>query len=103
LPAWERCRLTIWDDEDIVRWEDEDADVRLDDEQIVISYVDADGPVVWVGENDGRDRFELFTRSHVRRGVLELSEDGTTFDGVWSEREAEGTWRVVLGTQVEKN
>jgi hypothetical protein len=96
LPSWSNCKIEIFSGDGTVAWEDATAEVRLDEREIVVSYFDEDGPVVYVGRNRGTRRFDLACRSRARRATLERSADGVLLDGTWLEGDDKGTWKVSL-------
>ncbi len=97
MPRWSRCHVRIACDDGSPDHEDDDADVGIEAGQIVISYMDDEGPVVLAGREQEPGSFELVARSRLRRATLVRSSDGRTLAGAWSERERGGKWLVELG------
>ncbi len=97
MPGWSRCKLELHDPGGDIVFEDDDCDVRIDPGRIRVSWFHEDGPVVFVGGNDGGGRFELVCRSRPRRGRLELRRAPDVLEGTWSEDGLEGGWRIELG------
>jgi hypothetical protein len=97
VPRWSHSRVQIICDDGSPDHEDDDADVGIEDGQIVVSYMDDEGPVVLAGRVQTPGHFDLVARSRLRRATLVRSADGRTLAGAWSERERRGNWLVELG------
>ena len=97
MPRWSRCRVTISCDDGSPSHEDADADAGIEDGQIMVAYMDDEGPVVLAGREQEPGHFELVGRSRLRRATLVRSGDGRALAGAWSERERGGKWLVELG------
>ena len=97
MPRWSHCRVRIACDDGSPEHADDDSDVGIEDGQIVVSYMDDEGPVVLAGREQEPGHFELVARSRLRRATLVRSADGRTLAGAWSERESGGKWLVELG------
>jgi hypothetical protein len=96
LKRWSDCTVEIFGPDGALEWREGDCDVRLGERDIVISYFDEEGPLVFIGPNDGSGRFELHCRSRVRRAVVQLEADESRLEGSWSESGERGTWRILL-------
>jgi hypothetical protein len=96
LRRWSNCTVEIFAPDGTLERREADCDVRLGERDIVISYFDDEGPLVFSGPNDGSGRFDLHCRSRVRRVSMRLEEDESRLEGSWSEDGEEGSWRILL-------
>jgi hypothetical protein len=82
LRRWSNCTVEIFAPDGTLERREADCDVRLGERDIVISYFDDEGPLVFSGPNDGSGRFDLHCRSASRggrespRGKLERGRRG---------------------------
>jgi len=97
VPRWSHSRVRIVYDDGSPDHADDDSDVGIEGGQIVVAYMDDEGPVVLAGREQAPGHFELVARSRLRRATLVRSSDGRTLAGAWNERERGGEWSVDLG------
>lgn len=76
--------------------EDWPCEVRFDDEGIVVSYWDDNGPVVYKGRMMGEGHYRLESARPEGEANLHCFRGGILFDGWWNEDGAEGMWRIKL-------
>jgi hypothetical protein len=69
--------------------------VRIDERTLALSYQDADGPVVYQGQERGEGHYELANASG-GRGTLHCFKGSVFLEGYWIEKGAEGMWRIRL-------
>ena len=93
---WEGCRVEVVTEAGGSRFDDDDCDVRLEGDQLVVTYWDENGAVVFDGSRDEGGVFDLWCRSRPRRAELHFCEENRALEGSWSERESRGTWRIEL-------
>lgn len=72
-------------------------EVRIDEREIVVSYEDDDGIVVYRGPNDGSGHFSLEAPERNGRASLHCFKNGNFLEGYWAEGGARGMWRIELG------
>ena len=93
MPSYSGCRVVVTYDDGSERFEDEDCEVSLDDDQILVTYWDERGPVVMQGRGQGAS-YEMAARSRPRK--LTLTRRGDVFEGTWVERDETGALRIEL-------
>ncbi len=94
--VWEGCRVEVVPEAGASPFDDDDCDVRLEGDQLVVTYWDEDGVVVFDGNRDADGKFDLWCRSRPRRAELRFCEENRVLEGSWSERENRGSWRIEL-------
>jgi hypothetical protein len=75
-------------------------EVRIDENEIAVSYEDNDGIVIYHGNNDGSGHFTLEFNAPGRNGRASLHRflpDGNILEGYWIEDGSMGMWRIELG------
>ncbi len=75
-------------------------EVRIDEREIVVSYEDEYGVVIYRGDNDGSGHFNLEFNAPGRNGRASLHRflpDGNILEGYWIEDGSMGMWRIELG------
>ncbi len=100
MPVWSKCRIEVVTCEGAT-FVDDDCEVRIDAQGVAVSYFDDQGPVVFVGSNDGSGHFELSCRSRPRRATLHMLPDGRVLEGSWLEADARGFYRITLAGEEE--
>jgi len=78
--------------------EDADSALQLAGGELLLSYWDEHGAVVFAGSEAAPGRFELTARSRPRRCTLQR-EDSRTFTGSWVQGDECGTLRVEIATE----
>jgi hypothetical protein len=73
-----------------------DCEVRIGNNNIVISYKDAQGTARYIGKEIGRGHYLLECPARNGRATLHMFPDGKILDGYWSEEGYEGFWRIYL-------
>jgi hypothetical protein len=74
--------------------ENEVCELRMDDTQIVLSYEDEDGYVIYKGKNNGDGHFELSCPERNGKATLHVFRGCSKLDGYWQEDGYHGMWRV---------
>ena len=95
LLQYSGCRVAVGAAADQPDFEDDDADLALGDGQLLLSYWDEQGAVVFAGVEARPGRFELTARSRPRRATLERAGPRRLV-GRWEEAGASGTLCVEL-------
>ena len=72
-------------------------EVRISKDEIVVSYDDEDGPVVYKGKNKGDGHFDLRARKVEGQASLHMFEGSHILEGFWKEGIKKGMWRIMLG------
>ncbi|MHB1643403.1 MAG: hypothetical protein ACYCS8_12220 [Acidithiobacillus sp.] len=73
-------------------------EVRIDEREIVVSYEDDDGVVIYRGNNDGSGHFSLEAPERNGRASLHrFIPNGNFLEGYWIEGGSTGMWRIELG------
>lgn len=76
---------------------DSPCEVRIDGNEIVVSYEGDDGPIIYKGQAMGVGHFELRSAAVDGRATLHMFEGGKSLEGFWVEDGIEGMWRITLG------
>jgi hypothetical protein len=90
------CRVVVRDADGAILFEDADCELRAEPGELLLTWFDDGGPVVWVGRETAPGSYALVCRSRPRAGVLELAGDARRLHGSWRERDRRGTWSVEL-------
>jgi len=98
MPSFSNCRIVVTCDDGRPVHEDRSAQVRIDEDFLIVHYWDDEGPVVFVAERPRGRVFELKCRSRPRQARLELSASGDRLSGSWREDDHEGTLVVEIPT-----
>jgi hypothetical protein len=96
MPVWEDARVdTVYYDERVA---DENApcDVRIDGDQIVVSYEDEEGKVVYTGKSHGPGHYHLAAPERKGTATLHKFEGSKFLEGFWIEDGWKGFWRITL-------
>ena len=95
MPVWSDCKADIiyYDEEADI---DEPCEVRIDKDEIIVSYDDEDGPVVYKGKNNGNGHFNLKAPEINGQASLHRFKDGEILEGFWIEGSNKGMWRIRL-------
>lgn len=97
MKTWSGCRVSVLDASGAVVASADDAEVSLDDAgELLVSFFDDDGPLVFHGCADPAGEFDLWCRGRPRRATLCFRADHSRLEGGWRERDATGTWRIEL-------
>lgn len=92
---WKKCTMdTFYYDGEADT--DSDCEVRIDGNEIVISYDGGEGPVVYKGQAKGTGHYELRSVGVEGRATLHMFEGGKFLEGFWIEDGTEGMWRITL-------
>ncbi len=92
----ENCRVEVRSSAGELVFTSDDCDVRFDGDQLVVSYWDDDGAVVFAGRANEGGRFELWCRTRPIRAELAKSADGARLSGTWSRDDESGPWSIDL-------
>jgi hypothetical protein len=93
--GWRTCRVSLYEG-DVRVHEDADARCRIAGGEILVAYMDDEGPVVLAGHARTPGCFDLHARSRPRRADLALAGDGCHLAGAWRERDRSGRWEIAL-------
>lgn len=81
----------------------DDCEVIINDNEIVISYEESDGIVVYQGANKGDGHFRLASNYEGRGATLHMFEGDIELVGTWFENGQLGVWIIVLGEPLKAN
>ena len=82
--------------------EDGDGELRLDEREIVLSYMDEDGHrVEYRGKNTRDGHFELRCPERGGHASLHGFQGGKILEGYWHEGGYRGMWRVRVDKKIE--
>ena len=97
MNIWSQCLADIvYYDNAYACTEDIGYQVRLEGDELVLTYEDREGPVEYRGKEQGAGHFWLYCPE--RKGVATLHRfpDGNILEGYWIERGCRGMWRITL-------
>jgi hypothetical protein len=94
--TFESCHVVVYAADGQVLFDDRDCDVRVEPSQIVISYWDDQGAIVFSGRANDEGLYDLWCRSRRRRAEMRYAEESHAFEGTWREDEERGSWRIAL-------
>ena len=93
---FEGCRVVVLSESGDVLFDDDDCDLRVEPTQLVVSYWDDLGAVVFSGRADDNGLYDLWCRSRPRRAELRYEQGDRAFEGTWREEDQCGSWRIAL-------
>ena len=76
--------------------EGEECEIRIDKNEIVISYEEDDGVVVYKGQDEGNGHFVLECPERQGRATLHQIPKSKYLEGFWIEGGYKGFWRITL-------
>lgn len=76
--------------------EGEECEIRIDGNEIVVSYEDDDGVVIYRGKDEGHGHFVLECPERQARATLHQIPESRFLEGFWIEEGYRGFWRITL-------
>lgn len=76
--------------------EREECEIRINGNEIVVSYEDDDGVVIYKGKDKGHGHFVLECPERQARVTLHRILNGKFLEGYWIEKDYRGFWRITL-------
>lgn len=77
-------------------WENEECEIRINDGEIVVSYEDDHGVVVYKGKDEGTGHFVLECPAKRAKATLHQFPKSKFLEGFWLEEGSRGFWRITL-------
>jgi hypothetical protein len=77
-------------------FEGEECEIRINGNEIVISYSDSDGVVIYKGKDEGSGHFVLECPERRGRATLHQIPTSKFLEGFWVEDGDKGFWRITL-------
>lgn len=97
MARWENCKADIYyQDGRKALLGDAGYDVRIDEKEIVVSYKDEDGYVVYRGANKGDGHYELAAPERDSHAILHQLPECDILEGFWVEDGERGMWAIFL-------
>jgi hypothetical protein len=97
MARWENCKADIYyQDGRSACLGEAGYDVRIDQNEIVVSYHDGDGHVVYKGANPGNGHFELEAPERDGHTTLHQLPGNEILEGFWVENGMRGMWAIFL-------
>lgn len=98
MTVWHNCLVdVIYYDERSALLRDEGYEIKIDDQEIVVSYQDDEGWVEYRGKNNGDGHFQLIAPERNGKSSLHrFLPDGEILEGYWQEDGHQGMWRITL-------
>ncbi|HPL67776.1 MAG TPA: hypothetical protein PLG94_14690, partial [Smithellaceae bacterium] len=95
MTVWNNCKADIiyYDGEADI---DEHCEVKIDKDEIIVSYAGENGPVVYKGKNNGDGHFELSASIVNGHATLHRLKYSNILEGFWLEDGYKGMWRIKL-------
>jgi hypothetical protein len=96
MTIWKNCIADIYYQDDKPALNDPGYEVRITDDELVVSY---EGEVGWVnykGRDLGGGHYELFSREVNGRTLLHRLGESEILEGYWAENGCRGMWRLHL-------
>jgi len=83
-------------------YENEECEIRIDDKEIVVSYQDDNGFVIYKGKEDGHGHYVLKCPEKHGEASLHMFPKGKVLDGYWKEDGYRGFWRIHLPDDIKE-
>lgn len=96
MTVWKNCSCDIYYAGDEAELRDPGYEVRLDGDELVVSYEGDSGWVVYRGTDLGGGHYVLSAPEVDGRAVLHRIPKGENLEGFWEEGRTRGMWRVYL-------
>lgn len=96
MTIWKHCTADIYYQNDTCELQDPGYEVRIDGDELVISYEGETGWVNYRGKDLGGGHYELHADSVNGRAMMHRAPGALILDGCWTENGMRGMWRVRL-------
>ncbi len=97
MARWENCKADFYyQDGTGAHLGEGGYDVRIDEQEIVVSYKDEDGHVVYRGVNNGDGHYKLAAPERDGQAILHRSPGSDILEGFWMENSECGMWAIFL-------
>ena len=96
MRIWKNCTADIYYIDDAPELKDPGYEVRIDDDELVISYEGDSGWVNYQGKDLGGGHYELRADTVNGHAMMHRAPGSTILNGCWSEDGYRGMWRVRL-------
>ena len=97
MTIWMNCLCDIYYQDDAPALRDPGYQIRIDADELVISYESEDGWVNYKGKDLGGGHYALVADTVEGRGMLHRAPESDILEGCWEENGAFGMWRLYLG------
>jgi len=95
MPTQTALMDTVFYD-DTPAYEGEECEIRIDNEEIVVSYKDDGGVVLYKGRDHGHGHFILECPELQGKATLHQIPQSRFLEGYWIEEGTRGFWRITL-------
>lgn len=96
MTIWKNCRVDLYYSDDTPELNDPGYEVRLTEDELVISYEGEVGWVNWKGQDLGGGHFEMVSPEVEGRAMLHRYGGSEILEGYWNEGGDHGMWRIRL-------
>lgn len=96
MTVWENCEFDLYQDNHSPSLRLSGYDVKIDNDEVVVSYEDDDGNVIYRGVNTGDGHYLLTAIEREGRATLHRFPNGDILEGNWHENGLRGMWRIYL-------
>jgi hypothetical protein len=96
MTIWKNCTCDIYYADNAPELNDPGYEVRIDGDELVLSYEGETGWVNYRGHDAGGGHYLLSAPEVKGRGVLHRSQEVEILEGYWEESGCRGMWRVHL-------
>ena len=96
MTLWKNCTTDIYYQDEGAEMNDPGYQVRIDGDELVLSYETTKGWVNYKGKDLGGGHFELYSEEVDGRSMLHRAPEAEILEGFWSEDGSRGMWRIHL-------
>lgn len=96
MSVWKDCTMTLVYYDERTSDEGDLCDVKIDRENITVSYKEDNTFVIYKGHDMGGGHFHLHCKEKNGETILHLPEGGDILEGYWKEDNDLGFWRIHL-------
>jgi hypothetical protein len=96
MTIWKNCKADIYYRDDKPDLNDPDYEVRISDDELVVSYQGETGWVNYAGKDLGGGHYDLHSPEVKGHSLLHRVADSNILEGNWTEDGSQGMWRIYL-------
>ena len=96
MTIWNNCTADLYYNDDTPELRDPGYEVRLEGDELVISYHSDGRWISYKGQDQGGGHYLLTADAIEGRAMLHRAPDAEILEGCWTEQGLSGMWRVHL-------
>lgn len=96
MTIWKNCTADLYYNDDTPELRDPGYEVRLEGDELVISYQSDGRWISYKGQDQGGGHYPLTADSIQGSAMLHRAPDAEILEGYWSENGSSGMWLVYL-------